>query len=1000
MSIRKRILISFAGAVAVSIVVGGLAYWSAAAIRGRLVHVATKTLPSVQAVAALRDGESKVMLAAYSGLSARGVQIRQMAEGRAQQAMQAVDESQAAFEALPRTPRVDELWTAAKGPLADWAQAAQQALAALARRDQSRDGEAAARADREASIAFAALETAFSAADAALGDLNEALRAEADQQRGEGDKAAARSMTAIAGAIAVGALLLVTIALLLGRLIGRSLAALRAESERLARAVREGDLSVRGDPSRVEPEFRGIVDGVNATVDAFQAPFQEAELTIGLIARGEPAHPIETEYQGDFNAVKDSLNQLIAMVNARSRDLDLLIEAALAGDLSVRADASAYQGQNARVIEGMNRLLDAVAEPLAAAAVCVERISRGEIPPPIEATYRGRFEELKLGLNRCIAAVNALVVDAQALARAAVEGQLQARADAARHQGDFRKVIEGVNASVDAFLAPLQLSIGYVQLFAQGSVPPPITTEMRGDYGALKEHWNTFTDVIRMRGADMERLFQAAREGRLGVRADVSRYGGYNGVLLQNLNAMLDSITGPLQVAARCVDDISKGRIPPRSDAGWPGDFRALEQNLNTCIDAVNALVADADGLVRAAVEGRLDTRADASRHQGDFRKVVEGVNATLDAVLAPVRESSAVLERLAARDLTARVTGEYRGDHARMQEAVNGTARALDEALAQVSQAVRQVSSAAGQIAASAQAVASGASEQAASLEETGASLESVAGMARTSAENAAQASALSQGAKGQAVEGAGAVEQMQGAMEKIRAAAEGTSAIIRDINEIAFQTNLLALNAAVEAARAGEAGRGFAVVAEEVRSLALRSKEAAQKTEALIRESVKQAGEGARTSRHVAEKLGEIVGGVGKVTDIIAEIAAAAKEQSNGLAQLDRAVEEMDRVTQQNAASSEQSSSAASELSGQSEELAAMVGSFRLTGTDAPARPAPRAAAPRLPAPAAPGPRRPPASPPPAANGAAKKNGTNGIHLTPEELIPLEDDDDLGKF
>jgi methyl-accepting chemotaxis protein len=153
-------------------------------------------------------------------------------------------------------------------------------------------------------------------------------------------------------------------------------------------------------------------------------------------------------------------------------------------------------------------------------------------------------------------------------------------------------------------------------------------------------------------------------------------------------------------------------------------------------------------------------------------------------------------------------------------------------------------------------------------------------------------------------------------------------------NVSEIAFQTNLLALNAAVEAARAGEAGRGFAVVAEEVRSLALRAKEAATKTEDLIRQSVKEAGEGEQAARHVAGKLGEIVEGIGKVTDIVAEIAAAAKDQAAGIQQVTLAVGEMDKVTQQNAASAEESSSAASELSSQAEELAAMIGSFQLEG------------------------------------------------------------------
>jgi methyl-accepting chemotaxis protein len=323
-------------------------------------------------------------------------------------------------------------------------------------------------------------------------------------------------------------------------------------------------------------------------------------------------------------------------------------------------------------------------------------------------------------------------------------------------------------------------------------------------------------------------------------------------------------------------------------------------------------------------------------------------------------------------------VKGDYRGDHAKLKDALNATAEALHGAMTQVAEAVEQVSSASTQIASSSQAVASGASEQASSLEETHSSLESMTAQTRQAADSAGQASALAGNAKSSAQEGSVAMEQMQGAMGKIRLSAEGTSAIIRDISEIAFQTNLLALNAAVEAARAGEAGRGFAVVAEEVRSLALRAKEAAVKTEALIKESVKQAGEGEAASKLVAGKLGEIVTGVSKVSDIVAEIAASAREQAVGFEQVNKAVGEMDKVTQQNAASSEESSSAAEELSSQSEELAAMVGSFKVE----------RGAALKRPAVAA---RKAPAAPakPKHANG---KNGHHPLVTRPEDVIPLE--------
>jgi methyl-accepting chemotaxis protein len=358
---------------------------------------------------------------------------------------------------------------------------------------------------------------------------------------------------------------------------------------------------------------------------------------------------------------------------------------------------------------------------------------------------------------------------------------------------------------------------------------------------------------------------------------------------------------------------------------------------------AIAGMQTETDRLTSATVEGQLATRADPEKVHFEFSGVLTGFNRTLESMMAPVDEANAVLQKLSERDLGAQVMGDYQGDHARIKNAVNQTASSLREALSQVSSAVDQVSAAAGEIASSSQTVADGASQQASSLEETSSALESMSAMSKRTADNASQANALAQAAKSAAISGSESVAQMSTAMTKIKASAEGTSQIIKDINEIAFQTNLLALNAAVEAARAGEAGRGFAVVAEEVRSLALRSKEAAMKTEALIRESVRQAGEGESMSSEVASKLKEILEGIEKVNGIVNEISASAKEQSSGVDQINRAVADMNKVTQQNAANSEESSSAAAELSSQSEELAAMVSSFQLSheGTNKPRTP-----------------------------------------------------------
>jgi methyl-accepting chemotaxis protein len=608
-----------------------------------------------------------------------------------------------------------------------------------------------------------------------------------------------------------------------------------------------------------------------------------------------------------------------------------LTSAVSEGRLSTRADTTSVDWEFRPIVEGMNQTMDAFTGPIQLTAENLGRIARGDIPPRITEAYQGDFNLIKSSLNDCIDAVNLLVTDAGMLAKAGVEGRLATRADASRHQGEFRKVVQGVNDTLDAVIGPLNVAASVVEDIAKGTIPPKITAEYRGDFAVLKQNLNTCIDSLANVLSGMKRMVVEQEAGDIEAFMDEQAYAGAYREVAVGMNACVrnhvQSILQILEVIGAYGDGDFEKTLPT-----YKGKRIVATQKVNNIRENLRAVASEIQALADAAVTGNLAHRADTVHFSGGWAKLMGGLNQTLDALAAPVSEATEALERLARRDLLARVEGSFQGDHTRIKDAVNTTAQALHDAMAQVADAVEQVSSASTQIASSSQAVASGASEQASSLQETSASLESVLSITKQASDNAQQANLLAQSARTAAAAGTSSVGEMQDAMGKIKHSAESTSAIIRDINDIAFQTNLLALNAAVEAARAGEAGRGFAVVAEEVRSLALRAKEAATKTEELIRQSVRLAGEGEATSRQVAGQLGEIAAGISKVSDIVSEIAMAAKEQSNGIGQVGAAVAEMDKVTQQNAASAEESSSAASELSGQAEELASMVGSFQL--------------------------------------------------------------------
>jgi len=220
-------------------------------------------------------------------------------------------------------------------------------------------------------------------------------------------------------------------------------------------------------------------------------------------------------------------------------------------------------------------------------------------------------------------------------------------------------------------------------------------------------------------------------------------------------------------------------------------------------------------------------------------------------------------------------------------------------------------------------QSLAAGASQQAASLEETSASVKEIASMTRRNNEHAAQAKQIAGQTRSAADEGYRDMREMSAAMTAIKSSSDNIAIIIKTIDEIAFQTNILALNAAVEAARAGESGKGFAVVAEEVRHLAQRSATAARETAERIEESIRNSHQGVRISAKVETSLHDIVKRARTLDEVVAQIATASAEQSQGIQQVNHALAEMDKVTQATAANAEESASAAEELHAQAEVL-----------------------------------------------------------------------------
>ncbi len=625
-------------------------------------------------------------------------------------------------------------------------------------------------------------------------------------------------------------------------------------------------------------------------------PIREAAEVALRLSKGDMNSQIQVSSQDETGQLMAAMQSMIQSIKRLVTDAAALSQAAVDGKLATRADASQHQGDFRKVVEGVNATLDAVVTPLNMAASYVDRISKGDIPAKIAENYNGDFNAIKNNLNTCIDAVNNMVAEAQNLEKAAVEGRLATRADTSKYQGDFRKVIEGVNNCLDAVIGPLNVAAKYVDDLSKGVVPAKITATYYGDFNTTKTNLNACIDAVNALVADANMLALAATQGTLSSRADATKHKGDYRKIIEGVNATLDSVINPLNVAAQYVDDISKGKIPGKISDPYQGEFNVIKSNLNTCIDAINRLVGDTAMLAQAAEQGRVTVRADSTSHYGDFRKIIEGINATLETIVKPII-------------------------------VVKQSAETISVATKEIAQGNTDLSQR--------------TEEQASSLEETASSMEELASTVKQNADNAKQANQLAISASNIAIKGGEVVADVVTTMTSINESSHKIVDIIAVIDGIAFQTNILALNAAVEAARAGEQGRGFAVVADEVRNLAQRSASAAKEIKELITDSVDKTTAGTALVESAGSTMEEVVNSVKRVTDIIGEIAAASIEQSSGIDQVNSAITQMDEVTQQNAALVEQAAAAAESLMDQVEELTKAVSVFNVEESTADKRP-----------------------------------------------------------
>ncbi len=707
-------------------------------------------------------------------------------------------------------------------------------------------------------------------------------------------------------------------------------------------------------PNLDETQTRNI-EIVRTTVDTYKAAMAR---TTEMLRSGRSVKAIDTEIQiddGPALAALSSLGRGSFGVDAGfwfktiTGKINLLksVEDRLSADLTKQAtgvrDNAAFLSwlaaaltAAALVISGLLAWLSAraITGPIQQAMSAANRIGAGDLSGVIEVDSTDEAGQLQQSMKDMQTKLTeAIEQDIQPLVDAARDGDLSQRIELDGKQGFYANLSAGINDLVHVSDQVVGDTVQVFGAMARGDLTTTIETEYRGAFDRLKQDANatvkTLSDVI---GHDIQAMVDAARNGDLSERISLEGKTGFYESLSTGVNDLVDASERVVNDTVRVLGAMAHGDLTTTIENEYRGSFDQLKQDANATVKTLSEVIEhDIQAIVDAALAGDLSRRIELEGKQGFYENLSTSVNKLVGVAEQVINDTIRVFGAISSGDLTESIEAEYQGSFGQLKQDANATATKLIEVVAEIERSSDSVKTGSEELSQGNANLSQRTEEQASSLEETASSMEEMTSTVKQNADNAALANELAIAAHEDAGKGGEVVARAVTAMDEINASSRKISEIIGVIDEIAFQTNLLALNASVEAARAGDQGRGFAVVATEVRNLAGRSATAAKEIKELIEDSVTKVEDGSRLVNESGATLQEIVGGVKKVTDVVAEIATASAQQSAGIEEVNKAVMQMDEMTQQNAALVEQAAAASESIGEQSHALNEMIGFFR---------------------------------------------------------------------
>jgi methyl-accepting chemotaxis protein len=650
------------------------------------------------------------------------------------------------------------------------------------------------------------------------------------------------------------------------------LKALSDDTQSLVHAGVNGHLGVRVDPEKHDGEFRKIIEGMNHTLDAVTQPLYAATGYLDMISNGNIPHLIDEEYYGDFASIKESLNKVIRAIGLLTTDTQGLCSAALAGNLSYRANPESHQGDFKGIVEGVNQTLDAVIKPLNEASAYINDIALGKKLQPISADYKGDFAILKKNINDCINILHGLLGETAALTEAATNGALSVRADVGKFQGQWRDLVTGMNRTLDAVIGPLNTAAICVDKISRGEIPDQISEQYRGDFNTLKNNLNRCIDAVNLLIKDVRMLAGASVNGNLSVRANVTAHQGDFRKIVEGFNSTLDSVIAPVTEGVSVLSLLAGGDLTHRVVKEYSGEHRKIKESINQVAESLEQAISE----VREAVKATADA---ANLISSSTEQMAAGAQ-------EQTSQTSEVATSIEAMTKTIMENSENAQETVRVAKDAKSAAEAGGEVVKETVNGMRRIA-----------VVVERSGE---TVKELGRSSDQIGAIVNVIDDIADQTNLLALNA---AIEAARAGEQGRGfavVADEVRKLAERTT---KATKEIALM---------IKKIQADTTG-------------AVSSME----------EGTKQVRDGIALADRAGQSLSDIVTVSQRVTDMVLQIATASEEQSTSSEEISKNVEAIATVTGQTATGTEQIARTAEELNRLTDNLQHLVSKFIVRNT-----------------------------------------------------------------